>query len=98
MIFPGKAVPVVEADLSQRIKLVAVCVIPAGVQEVLFAGTPAGRKALKSPLRMASVGTSSLTVRPVRGRLYSCPPKKKSLLLYIGPPTKPPKLLKRSRG
>jgi hypothetical protein len=80
ILLPGKATPVCEADLSQRIKLVAVCVTPAGVQDVLFAGTPAGRKALKSPPRIATVGTTSLTVRPVRGRLYSCPPKKKSLL------------------
>jgi hypothetical protein len=81
MILPGKATPVVEADLSQRMKRVAVCVTPAGVHEVLFAGTFAGRKALKSPRRIASVGTSSLKDRPVRGRLNSMPPKKKSLSL-----------------
>ena len=34
----------------------------------------------------------------VRGRLYSTPPKKKSFCLYNGPPTKPPKLLKRRKG
>ena len=81
MMLPGKATPVVEADLSQRMKRVAVCVTPAGVQEVLFAATPDGRKALKSPRRIASVGTSSLKERPVRGRLNSMPPKKKSFCL-----------------
>src|SRR5262245_37504566 len=81
ILLPGKATPVVEADLSQRMKLVRVCVTPAGLQDVLPAGTPAGRKTLKSPCRIAIVGTASFNVRPVRGSLYSRPPKKKTLFL-----------------
>ena len=49
---------------------VAVCVTPAGVQEVLPAGTPAGRKALKSPRRIASVG-SVTTLSNLLRMLYS---------------------------
>src|SRR5262245_44139407 len=95
MMLPGKATPAVEADLSHKINFPEGMVKPAGAQDVLPAGMPDGRNALKSPRRIASVGTSSLIVRPVRGSLNSIPPKKKTLFLYAGPPTKPPKSLNR---
>src|SRR5215813_8899463 len=70
---------------------------------VLKFAPPFGEIAEKSPLRYATVGTVSVKLRSEdslnRSRL-----KKKKVLLFplvrngIGPPTVPPKLLRRFRG
>src|SRR5438094_354187 len=73
--------------------------IVEGRTERIIRIKPIAQPPSKNPhLLIASVGSTSLTVVTVQGSVYARPAKKKSFFLYRGPPTKPPKLLKRRTG